>query len=155
MRVTREREREVVVATSSRYCRHQLHRLARNARIEGKRRGEARRMRAERTQALARDPRAEEGRRKGRGLAGEKDKWYSSRSSSSARQRPDTDGPTPKDRDVWMFERRSAVSALELPSILPVRPLPPRPSPALLFASVPISRGTDLPGGSNLFQIDE
>jgi len=81
------------------------------------------------------------GTKKGTGrLAGEKDKWYSSRSrssSSSVRRRPDTDGPTPKDRDVWMFERRSAVSALELPSILPVSLLT---CPLLLFECPDLAR---------------
>jgi len=97
-----------------------------------------------------------DGTKKGTGRTGEKDKWYSSRSrsssssSSSARRRPDTDGPTPKDRDVWMFERRSAVSALELPSILPVS-LPTYLLP--LFESVLISRDTmDIPGGRSRFQ---
>lgn len=43
-----EREREVVVVTSSRYCRHQLHGCARNAEIperQGKRERERRKMR--------------------------------------------------------------------------------------------------------------
>lgn len=55
----------------------------------------------------------------------------SQRGDSSESTDP-TDDPTPKDRDVWMFERRSAVSALELPSI--------RPSSLCCFTKERVSR---------------
>jgi hypothetical protein len=64
-------------------------------------------------------------------------------------QRPDTDRPTPKDRDVWMFERRSAVSALEFPSILsPSRSRSPTPQ-SLSPPNDPARYREDLPGGES------